>query len=205
MLDITASMVSCPQREAVRAATLDNWSRCDWGALPRMQIDDGREADMLTRISGAWRKLLRWAAEESAAAFHLLLEDDIEPNLALRHNLERWPPLRRADGRRPFFASLYYCNQPLLWCNDRERYGIGAREGSWGAQALLMSRTTVRYLVNHWDACDIRHQDIRMAVLAGRLSRIYYHLPSLVQHRLSESTWGNRQHHATDFDLHWKA
>ena len=83
--------------------------------------------------------------------------------------------------------------------------GVALSAGAWGAQALVMSRATVRYLVTHWEDLDIRHQDIRMAVLAGQVSRVYYHAPSLVQHRLTASTWGNGHHQAADFDLDWRA
>ena len=56
-----------------------------------------------------------------------------------------------------------------------------------------------------WDEVNVRHQDIRIARLAGRLSRVYYHLPSLVQHTGAVSTWGNGYHRSDGFSPTWRA
>jgi hypothetical protein len=203
-MEIAVRMNSCPQRDVVRARTLESWAGCDWGSPPAIELDDGRHSDVVLRISETWRKMLGKAAGDTAE-FCLFLEDDIKPNRFLRHNLERWPLLRSIDGRRPFFASLYWSNQPLLWRNEGARYLVGAPEAAWGSQALLLSRTTIHYLVDHWDQCREQHQDIRMARLAAQISPIYYHTPSLVQHSEGLSTWGNGAHRASDFDPLWSA
>jgi hypothetical protein len=203
LIDISPSMISCRARDEVRAASLTSWARSDWGRPPRVELDDSDHPDVLVRIEQAWRKLLVRAVEDGAD-FHLFLEDDIEPVLALRHNLERWPPLMRADPRRPFYASLYWCHQPIIWRDQAERYLVGVPEAAWGAQALVLSRSTLRYIVRCWDEVNVRHQDIRIARLAGRLSRVYYHVPSLVQHTGAVSTWGNGYHRSDGFSPTWR-
>jgi SAM-dependent methyltransferase len=43
-----------------------------------------------------------------------------------------------------------------------------------------------------------------MSRLAARVCRIYYHLPSLVQHVGRQSVWGGHYHYTPDFDPEWR-
>jgi hypothetical protein len=202
---IAAAMVSCRQREAVRAATLASFAESDWPTGIDVVIDESRQEVAWRRIEETFLRVLS-AAAESDADFTLLLEDDIEPNRHLRHNLERWPPLRAAAagaGDRPFLGSLYRCCQPVLWANRRERFLIGVPESFWGGQALVVSRATARHALQRWTAGLCAH-DGQIPVLAAQLGPIYFHRPSLVQHRTVASTWGNGVHVAADFDREFR-
>jgi hypothetical protein len=197
-------MVSCPERDDVRAQTLASWAQTDWPEAPALEVDDGSALLVQTRIEETWLRALGTAAADDVD-FVLLLEDDLEFNRHLRHNLEAWPPLRSAgDGVGPFFASLYAHEQPLLWRDPSTRTAIAAPESFWGAQALLLSRATARDLLSRWPAGPRAH-DLKAARLAGQLGPLYCHLPSLVQHRLGPSTWGGSHHQAADFDPAYRA
>jgi len=203
-VDIAARIISCPQRAAVLGATLVAWNQTDWGAPPEVQLDTSDYQDPVARIGQTWRRALA-AAVEARDDYCLFMEDDIEPNRFLRHNLEFWLPLRSARPDGPFFGSLYWCKQPALSRREQHRFMVAAPKAVWGSQAVVMSRGTIRYVFEHWDEESARHHDLRMPRLAARASQIYFHIPSLVQHREVASTWGNSLHRAEDFDPLWKA
>jgi hypothetical protein len=197
-------MVSCPERDEVRALTLVSWSATDWGAVPPVQLDRGRQLKVSARIEDTWLEALRAALAEDVE-FALIVEDDLEFNRFLRHNLERWPPLRAlGSGALPFFGSLYRTHQRLLWRNPAQRYLMAAPESFWGAQALVISRGTARYLLERWKPGGVAH-DLKATRLAAELGPVYCHLPSLVQHRAGPSTWGGIVHQAPDFDGAFRA
>ena len=52
---------------------------------------------------------------------------------------------------------------------------------TYGNQALLLSRATVRYALEHWRE-EVLEVDHKLARLAGRLGPLLLHAPSLVQH-----------------------
>jgi hypothetical protein len=204
---IAAAMVSCRQREAVRAASLASFAETDWRDGIEVVIDESRHEIAQRRIEETFLRVLR-AAAEGDADFTLMLEDDIEPNRHLRHNLERWPPLRAAaagerPGDRPFLGSLYRCCQPVMWSSPERRFLVGVPEAYWGGQALVVSRATARHTLERWTAGMCAH-DAQMPLLASQLSPIYFHRPSLVQHRTVTSTWGNGVHVAADFDREFR-
>jgi hypothetical protein len=47
--------------------------------------------------------------------------------------------------------------------------------------------------------------DQRMPAIAARVTSIYYHVPSLVDHESVPTTWGGIEHSARDFDPQWRA
>jgi hypothetical protein len=197
-------MVSCRQRDAVRAQTLDSWSRTDWGQDVVVEIDDSPRPEPWRRIEDTWLRLLRKAVA-SEADFHLLLEDDVELNRHLRHNLLRWAPFRAAGGGgRPLLGSLYRCCQPVLWHNRPQRYLVATPEAFWGGQALVVSRATAHHLLDRWVEGGRPH-DVKLPVLASEIGPVYFHAPSLVQHRTVASTWGNTRHQARDYDPEFRA
>jgi hypothetical protein len=202
-VDIATTIISCRQRAEVLARTLELWRMTDWGGEPEVEIDRSTLADPVARISETWQRALV-RAREAGPDLCLLLEDDVEPNRFLRHNLERWRPLRLSDHRGPFFASLYYCGHTTRARHRQARFTVAVPETMWGAQALLLSRTTIRYILDRWDDQSCDHQDVRMALLAARLSPLYFHIPSLVQHRDVASTWTDGRHQADDFDPLWR-
>jgi hypothetical protein len=202
-----AVMVSCSERADVRERTLASWNQTDWaqgqGAALTLQMDEGAAPDRLGRIRATWFKVLERLAGGSDDLC-LIVEDDVQFNRNLRHNLEAWFPLRDRDGNTPFFASLYNPGQPAFWRNEAAAYFIAHAKAVWGAQAVLLSRMTAQFCLQHWGE-EEGAADVRIPRLAARLAPVYYHSPSLVQHVGDASTWGGFFHQAPDFDADWRA
>jgi hypothetical protein len=136
------------------------------------------------------------------ADYILFLEDDLDFNCHIRHNLCRWDPLKRGVVA---LASLYNPRVREASSDLQRNARIVDAESVFGSQAFLLSRETVQYIVRRWN--DVPGlQDVKISRLAGRLGNpILYHAPSLVQHMGSRSTWGGGFHQAPDFDPVWKA
>lgn len=201
-MKIEAFLMSCPARAEVREATLASFSRTDWPGPPVCVIDDGAMENRVRAITANWRRLIARALE-SSADFFLMLEDDLELNRYLHHNLQCWRPPRRLGGRRPFFGSLYNPRHPYILSEVGHGFVVTDPNSFWGSQALLLSRATAGYLLRFWD--DDGVGDILMSRLAARVGPIYQHSPSLVQHTGVTSTWGGIQHGAHDFDPDFRA
>jgi hypothetical protein len=198
---IKACMISCPEREQLRRQTLQNLAATDWGDEPvLLQIDPGatecwQERQQHTTLL-ALEKCLQCDAD-----YVLFLEDDLEFNLHLRHNLDNWSPLK---NREATLAGLYNPNLQPQACDVQNHALIVAPHSIYGSQAFVISRATVEYLVRHWSEVD-GMQDIKMSRLAGGLKKpLFYHAPSLIQHVGTQSVWGGVFHRAADFDPLWK-
>jgi hypothetical protein len=201
-IGIQACMATCAERDAVRQQTLANLAATDWGReRVIVQMDTGVSPDRMERLTqNAYQALAR--AAQTDAEYILYLEDDLRFNRFLRRNLLAWPPLAR---RELAFASLYNPGIKALACDVRENLSVVDPDSIFGSQAFLMSRSTAKYLVKHWQALEAP-LDLRIARLVARLNRpILYHAPSLVQHVGRRSVWGGRYHRATDFDQFWRA
>jgi hypothetical protein len=166
-------------------------------------LDDGTAPTALERIHQTWRRVIRRAAD-SPTRFVLLLEDDLVFNRRLAANLDSWPLLERVQPGGAFFASLYNANRPFIERRVDERYLVAEPRAAWGAQALLTTPATARFIDSHWDEAQ-GNPDQRMPRLAGRVTPVYVHLPSLVDHAVVPTTWGGIAHSALDFDLDWRA
>jgi hypothetical protein len=204
---IRPRMVSCAQRDDVRAQTLHSWRQTDWDGEVLVELDRGFHPEVAARIEDTWLRVIQAAADDPEARFSLLMEDDLLFNRFLRHNLQRWPPLVGIAGNPrdcPFYGSIYRCDQPMYWRHQGQRYFLAAPERAWGAQAILLSRATARHIVKHWPAGP-EPQDLKMAALAAQIGLVHYHDPSLVQHRAVPSTWSPRSHQASDFDADFRA
>ena len=199
---IAATMISCQERDQLRRRTLKNLAKTDWGDLPlHIQFDTpggGNSHQRQVQASYlALKKSLGFRAD-----YILFLEDDLDFNRHLRHNLCHWSPIRRGAVT---LASLYNPQfRDTAW-DVRSNTRVVDANAAFGSQAFLLSKETVEYVVRRWDdAAGL--QDIRIFRLAGRLgSPIFYHAPSLVQHIGVSSTWGGGFHQAFDFDPVWKA
>jgi hypothetical protein len=204
-LQIVAGMISCRQRDAVRAETLADLGKTDWGEHVSVVIDQSVHEVWWRRIEETFLRLLN-ALVESQAEFSLLLEDDIHLNPCIRHNLERWPPLVAAATQPggPFLGSLFHCGQPVIWRDEQRRASVAAPEGFWGAQALVLSRRTAQHVLRRWQTATLPH-DIQLPALAAELSPVYFHTPSLAQQRDVRSTWGLGGHRAADYDARFVA
>jgi hypothetical protein len=197
-MSVDALMISCRERADVRDQTLRCLAATDWGALPEVLLDDEAASSRLERIHATWRRALE-RASLSAARFVLLLEDDLVFGRWMRWNLESWPPLLRVGRGQPFYASLYNPGMPYRMRSPAERFLVAHASDLWGSQAILLTPATARFIAARWDDAE-GNPDQRMPRLASRVTLIYYHLPSLVDHAEVASTWGGITHRASDFD-----
>jgi hypothetical protein len=75
-MKITAVMVTCPERSAIRQQTLANLEATDWGEDVTVVVDQGSGPDRIARIDATWQRALAVAAE-SEADLILTMEDDL--------------------------------------------------------------------------------------------------------------------------------
>ncbi|MBI4326122.1 MAG: hypothetical protein HY674_12780 [Chloroflexi bacterium] len=200
-LSIKACMISCPQRENLCRETLKKLAATDWGDEPVLvQIDSSTSPNRRERqTQNAFLALER--SLQLSADYILFLEDDLEFNAYLRHNLQNWSLLQHY---RVALAGLYNPNLSARACDVKHRAWLIAPEAVFGSQAFLISRSAIKFFLTHWPEVE-GMQDIRLSRLAGRLQKVlYYHSPSLVQHVGKDSVWGGRFHQATDFEPFWK-
>jgi hypothetical protein len=200
---IATYLISCPEREQLRNRTLRDLAQTDWGMEPVVvQWESAPEtADPQVRQTQTALQALQRSLD-GQAEYVLLLEDDLEFNRYLRHNLLRWQPLRAGWIT---LASLYNPGLFEAACDVQHHTLIVEPRNVFGSQAFLLSRAAVEYVVRHWHRVH-GLQDIRMSRLAGRLGQpLYCHAPSLVQHVGRESLWGGTFHQAPDFVPDWRA
>jgi hypothetical protein len=199
---IHAVMISCQERNHLREQTLRNLARTDWDHAPvYVQMDQGAGENFQRRQTRCARLALERGLA-SSADYVLFLEDDLDFNRHLFHNLRNWPPIH---SRHACLASLYNPNIREVACDVPNRSRLVASGCVFGSQALLISCKAVGYILRHWHEIN-GMQDIRISRLAGRLqARVFYHAPSLVQHLGRKSLWGGPYHTAKDFDPEWKA
>lgn len=183
--------------------TLDSLSASGWTDEPHVVLDDGEGKTRLERIHRTWQKVIRRAAA-ARSDFTLLLEDDVVFGTWFRQNLLSWKLLGAVPPRRAFYASLYNPGRPFLVRRPEERYLVAEPRLVWGAQALVLTPQTARFIAEHWGTAD-GNPDMRMPQIAARVTPIYYHAPSLVDHAPVPTTWGGMEHSAIDFDPEWLA
>ena len=198
---IVAYMLSCRARDVVREQTLERLAATDW-AEPAVVVMDGVEAERAQERQERTARRLLERARDDGAAFVLFLEDDLEFNAHLRHNLTRWQPLCAAGPDGHLLGSLYDPGVAALEWDRARAYSVAHPELIYGSQALLLSRATVARVLAGWDAVP-GMQDIKISRLAARDGPIHYHRPSLVQHVQVPSTWGGSLHWARDYSPHW--
>lgn len=200
-LDLTAVMLSCPERSRLRTDTLLNLAATDWGTRPVfVQLDAGTSANRIERIAENGFLALKHGVA-AGTDFILLLEDDLEFNQHLWHNLNHWPPLM---DRQVTLAGLY--DPGISRIDPRGPSWWAARPASvYGSQAFLLSASTAQYLVRQWHSMRLP-LDLRMARLAAQLAEpLFYHNPSLVHHTGLASLSMGSFHQAVDFHPFWRA
>jgi hypothetical protein len=197
-----AVMISCVEREELRKRTLRSMGATDWGELPlQVQMDDGRGENHAQRQTRCAFEALR-ASLQAPSDYTLFIEDDLDFNLHLRHNLLSWRPVR---ARTLTLGGLYNPGLRELACDVRANSRLMSPRSIFGSQAFLISRRAVKHIVANWNRVQ-GLQDIRISRLVGRLAEpVLYHAPSLVQHVGRTSIWGGPFHQAVDFDRLWKA
>lgn len=193
-------MLSCPERRETLRETLRSLKGCGWQA-PRVVLDDAPGPTSAERLNAAWLRVLRFATL-ARSDFVLLCEDDLIFGHWFPENLRSWPALRSTtDGF--FFGSLYNHGHARL-SGGAERHWLADPFYCWGNQALVLTPKTACFLVANWAKVP-GAADRRMPRLAGAVSPVYVHRPSLVQHAPGPSTWGAAVHSAADFELFWRA
>jgi hypothetical protein len=203
MTRFSTFVMSCESRRATLNATLERLQASGWRHQVELVLDDGVGERPIDRIHRTWRRMIRSAAGASTE-FVLLLEDDVVFGKWFRENLESWELLRHLPPGRAFYASLYNPNRPFLLSRPGQRFLVADKRSVWGSQALVTTPETARYIDAHWDETD-GNPDQRMPLIAGRVTPIYYHVPSLVDHAPVPTTWGGIEHSAMDFDPDWQA
>jgi hypothetical protein len=202
---VRAYVLTCEERAEVCAETVAALARTDWGSPPTVVVDDATGSKKLERILDTGRRVLARALDEAGGPddVFLVCEDDVTFNRWLRHNVERWGPVvdRRPDGH--LFGSLYNPDVFELPGDGATAAVVDPRH-FYGSQGMVISVTTARSLVEQWDDGHGPF-DLRISRLAARRSPLWYHVPSLVQHRDVESTWGGGAHVAPDFSPDWRA
>jgi ADP-heptose:LPS heptosyltransferase len=199
---IAGLMISCTERNEVRGQTLNNLAKTDWGSLPlHIHFDNPGGGTASQRQLQSSRLALKKSLDYRAD-YILFLEDDLDFNRHIRHNLCNWKPVRL---RAVTLAGLYNPGLREKACDIRSNTRVVDATSVFGSQALLLSKEAIDYIVRRWD--DVAGlQDIKISRLAARLGNpMLYHAPSLVQHVGSRSTWGGGFHQAFDFDPVWKA
>lgn len=203
MLKLNAYMVSCAARNQLRNRTVENLAATDWQGSLTVELDDGGVIPPLVRHTALVRRALRRATQDPNN-FFLFLEDDLEFNRNLTHNLAAWPPLLDLVPEAHFFGSLY--NPGVTFVRvSHVGYAEASLPSVWGSQALVISKETAHCLLTCWGVESWPTADIRLARLASRVCPLLYHVPSLVQHVGVDSLWGGPFHSAADFDKDWKA
>lgn len=191
-------MISCPQRDTVRAKTIYNLMRTDWPDIPFISMADGGHDRPQSRQEFNSKEALK-VGIESGKRFILFLEDDLEFNNHLFHNLTHWHPFPHVT-----MASLYNPNIREINRSRDFHYFEADPEAVYGSQAYLFSRHCAQFIVANWDSVP-GMQDIKCSRIAARLGKpIFYFSPSLVQHVGNVSTFGGGFHQTADFDQHFK-
>jgi len=201
-VSLFACMTTCAERESTRRQTLANLARTDWGNRPvHLQLDVRRTDNRVENITHtAWLALQ--AALDSKADYVLYLEDDLDFNRHLTHNLFSW---ERVQNRQLTLATLYNSGfTEIGWDIPPRAFAFDSRN-MMGAQALLMARSAVEFMLEHWFEGP-SPVDLKVGSLAFRMGRpVLCHTPSLVEHVGKQSVWGGTYHSSRDFDPDWKA
>ena len=187
-IDVATLVMSCAARAAQLQVTLGGLHACRWPGEPEIVLDDGVGATPLDRIHRTWRRMLRRTAA-SDAPLALLLEDDVVFGRHFPHNLLSWRPLHEIPPSRAFYASLYNPSHPFISRRADRRCLVADPRYLWGAQALVMTPATARFIDAHWSTAP-GNPDQRMPRIAARVTSIYVHDPSLVDHAPVPTTWG---------------
>lgn len=199
-MNIQACMLSCPERAAIREQTLANLKQTDWQDDVNIILDRATSDDRRERITANARRLVKTVLAASGWDYLLFLEDDLDFNRHLRHNLLHWRPLAE---KVVSLASLYNPTVRPIYEMLPFHYFLADPEAVYGSQALLIERGCLGYIADHFDEVPGMH-DIKFPRLASRLGPVFYHCPSLVQHVGVPSTWNGNAHWAIDFDREFR-
>lgn len=196
-MKIQAYMTSCPERLSVRALTLADLRQTDWPNEPHVVVDRAEFECRAQRQQSTALRLLEQAVADQSPLI-LFLEDDLVFCRSLYARLQQWKPLAAFVDGGHFYASLYNPGIPPVagtWADD---HFVARTTRVWGSQALILARATIVHIIANWHRID-RVSDIRMSRFAAEVTPLYYHRPSLVQHRDAPTLFRTPPHQANDF------
>lgn len=202
---ISAVMISCDNRKDVREDTLQNLYSTDWQWDVEIILDkdyinfDDYEIKPKTerQTIASYNALIK--AMKKPDPWIVFMEDDLIFNKYIGYNIINWEPIINKSLN---LGSLYTPNNNKCSIEQGKFWYKADCLRLYGSQFYIMSREATQWAIDHWHS-EIGMQDIKIT----RLSRgkpIFYHSPSLVQHRNIPSVWGGVSHMAYDFDEHWK-
>lgn len=196
---IKAYMITCPKRSNVLDKTLENLRATDWGEEPVIIMDHENGNQQINSL-----RLLRTAyAHQDFFDYVLFLEDDLDFNINIRHNLQNWP---RLQNQSFMFGTLYGDRtsehvQPVTIYDGDYSYNMS---GHYCSQALLIHKKVIKYLIDNWSKA-IGWQDIRFQKLLSQLFNLSWgSIVNLIQHQEVKSTWGGGAHSTPYFDKNYK-
>jgi len=196
---IVAYLMTCPARAEVLDKTLTSFKATDWPEEPRIITDTSTVADPKTRMTATALRLMQDALSETWD-YLLFLEDDVEFNKYLHHNLTNWLPVRYNFVT---LATLYSAASSGMLAGQNFFVRLASDHG--GSQALLLCRKLAEDVVASWNSFADEMQDLRIGGTASRINpMIYVFSPNLVQHRPQGSTWGGPAHASPTFDSDFK-
>jgi len=195
-------MISCTARSEVRQQTLENLARTDWGDTPlHLLVDNSDEVAYQERQTRCTYVALKESLERGPD-YTLLLEDDLDFNRHIRHNLLNWGPVQHGTVT---LASLYNPQLRELAADLDNNARIVDPNTTLGSQALLISKETVAFVIRRWETVEGPH-GVRIPRLSARLRRpILVHAPSLIQHIERPKLPAPAFHEAVDFQREWTA
>jgi hypothetical protein len=200
--NIEIVMISCEERKRYRKRSLQNLARTDWKDWGvHVQIEKSQVGSIQEREMAAAHLALKEGLRRKSD-YILLLEDDVECNFHLRHNLGNWAPFQSGVAA---MAALSNSGVRELACDIRRNFRVLDSHYIIDSAALLFSRETVLDLVRHWNEVSGSWKS-RIPIFADQLSKqILCHAPSLVRRTARESIPGMVPRQAIDFDPEWKA
>jgi ADP-heptose:LPS heptosyltransferase len=201
---IRACLICRSGREPGCDQTLRNLAATDWDEEPFLvrpnPVGGPSSLDDADPTLPTWRTLEQ--ALRGTEDYVLLLEDAMEFNRFLRHNLQAWSLLRRGSLTLAGLSDQHF----KRWAFDAVNHAAMVDPGSIsGMPAFLLSRDTVAYLIRHWNEMSSR-ADLRIPRLAARLGRpLYFHAPSLARPAPPSVALIQEDRTTVDFDPFWKA
>ncbi len=139
-------MITCPERAEMLDQTVTRLKCTDWKGSAHFQMDTCVSGDPRARQTENVKNAFEWFLTQSSADFALVLEDDLDFNLHLRWNLERWSPIL---DERLHFGSLYNPNVRSL-CQGADHF-VADPAACYGSQAYLFSRHAIALVLQSWD------------------------------------------------------
>lgn len=198
-------MISCESRDTIRSQTLDSLYETDWQWPIEVIMDkNSMSSEQYKKLSPTEKQVIASYKAMKTAVEHspkwvVFMEDDLIFNKYIGHNIVNWEPIRNNFLN---FGSLYTPNNNRCSEEDGNCWYKAECLKLYGSQFYIMSPHAAEWAINHWNDV-IGLQDIKLTRLA-RGKPIYYHSPSLVQHRSVPSVWGGVSHQSGDFDYEWK-